>query len=157
MPSVFPASSMPSHLLRSQRPAVSALCAWGTLRAMDKISAMVCSAAESTLDCGALTTITPCLVAASTSMLSSPTPARATTTNCLPAANIAASTMVAERTMRACAPSRIACNSPADLFSCTSTIKPADRSRSRPASAISSAITIRLLMTAAPLHSRCTQ
>ena len=33
-PSVFSVSSTPSHLLRSQRPALSAAFAWGTLRYM---------------------------------------------------------------------------------------------------------------------------
>ncbi len=37
---------------------------------------MVCSAADSTLDCGAFTTMTPRRVAASTSTLSRPMPAR---------------------------------------------------------------------------------
>ena len=59
MPSVLSASSTPSHRLRSQRPATSAAWAWGTLRAWASSSAIVCSAAERMLDCGAFTTITP--------------------------------------------------------------------------------------------------
>ena len=59
MPSVLSASSTPSHLLRSQRPATSAEWAWGTLRAWASSSAIVCSAADTMLLCGALTTITP--------------------------------------------------------------------------------------------------
>ena len=59
MPSVLSASSTPSHLERSHRPAMSAAWAWGMLRAWASSSAMVCSAAERMLDCGALTTITP--------------------------------------------------------------------------------------------------
>ena len=59
MPSVLSASSTPSHAARSQRPAFSAACAWGTLRAWASSSAIVCSAAEMMLHCGALTTITP--------------------------------------------------------------------------------------------------
>ena len=43
------------------------------------MSAIVCSAALVMLEVGALTTMTPALVAASTSTLSRPTPARATT------------------------------------------------------------------------------
>ena len=43
------------------------------------MSATVCSAALVMLEVGALTTMTPALVAASTSTLSRPTPARATT------------------------------------------------------------------------------
>ena len=46
---------------------------------------MVCSAADTTLDCGALTTITPRRVAAATSTLSRPIPARPTTTRSTPA------------------------------------------------------------------------
>ena len=44
---------------RSQRPAMSAAWAWGTLRAWASSRAIVCSAADSMLDCGALTTMTP--------------------------------------------------------------------------------------------------
>ena len=84
MPSVLSASSTPSHFERSQRPAHSAAWAWGMLRAWASSSAIVCSAAERTFDCGAFTTITPCAVAASTSTLSSPMPARPTTTRSLP-------------------------------------------------------------------------
>ena len=46
------------------------------LRASASSSAIVCSAAVTTLDCGALATTIPRLVAASTSTLSTPTPAR---------------------------------------------------------------------------------
>ena len=65
-----PTSSAPSC------PRVSAACACGTLRASASSSAMVCSAAVITFDCGALATMIPRLVAASTSTLSTPTPAR---------------------------------------------------------------------------------
>ena len=64
---------------RSHEPAFSAACACGMFRACASSSAIVCSAAVMTLDCGALTTITPRRVAASTSTLSRPIPARATT------------------------------------------------------------------------------
>ncbi len=59
MPSVLSASSTPSQRLRSHRPATSAAWACGTLRAWASSSAIVCSAAETMLLCGALTTITP--------------------------------------------------------------------------------------------------
>ena len=52
---------------------------------------------------GALTTITPRAVAAGTSTLSSPTPARATTLSRVDAASTSASTLVAERTSSASA------------------------------------------------------
>ena len=50
------------------------------------------------LEVGALTTMTPDWVAAFTSTLSRPTPARATTLRFLAAASASASTLVAERT-----------------------------------------------------------
>ncbi len=103
-PSVLSASSTPSQRLRSQRPATSAAWACGTLRAEASSSAIVCSAAEMMLLCGALTTITPRLVAASTSTLSSPMPARPTTIRSDPAASTSSVTCVAERMISACAP-----------------------------------------------------
>src|SRR5699024_12493430 len=54
-------------------------CALPILRASDINIAIVCSAAELVLPSGAFTTITPFSVAASKSMLSTPTPARAIT------------------------------------------------------------------------------
>ena len=57
---------------------MSEACAWGTLRASAVSSAIVCSAAVITFDCGALATTIPRRVAASTSTLSTPTPARPT-------------------------------------------------------------------------------
>ena len=66
---------------------------------------MACSAAERMFDFGALTTITPRSVAAATSTLSSPMPARPTTSRSVPAASTSAVTLVAERMTRACAPS----------------------------------------------------
>ena len=77
MPSVFSYSSTPLNFERSQAPTVSDAWACGTLRASASSSASVCSAAVITFDCGALATMMPRLVAASTSTLSTPTPARA--------------------------------------------------------------------------------
>ena len=82
----------------------SAACACGTLRACASSNAIVCSAAEMMFDCGALTTITPRAVAASTSTLSSPIPARPTTIRSVPAASTSAVTWVAERMISASAP-----------------------------------------------------
>ena len=65
---------------------------------------MACSATERMFDVGALTTMTPRSVAASTSTLSSPTPARPTTASDVPAASTSAVTCVAERMMSARAP-----------------------------------------------------
>ena len=103
-PRVLPYSSTPSHGERSQAPAFRAAWAWGTLRAWASSSAMVCSAAERMFDWGALTTMTPRRVAAATSTLSRPMPARPTTTRSAPASSTSAVTLVAERTMRAAAP-----------------------------------------------------
>ena len=80
MPSVLPWSSTPSHRVRFHSPAWRSRSACGMLRACASSSAIVCSAADSTFDCGAFTTITPRRVAASTSTLSRPIPARPTTT-----------------------------------------------------------------------------
>ena len=57
-------------------PAISDAYACGMLRASASSSASVCSAAVTTFDCGAFATMIPRLVAASTSTLSTPTPAR---------------------------------------------------------------------------------
>ena len=66
---------MPENFDRSHFPPVSEAWACGRLRASPSSIAIVCSAAVITFDCGALATTTPCLVAAATSTLSTPTPA----------------------------------------------------------------------------------
>ena len=76
MPSVFSYSSTPENFERSHLPLVSDACAWGMLRASASSSAIVCSAAVTTFDSGALATTIPRRVAAATSTLSTPTPAR---------------------------------------------------------------------------------
>ena len=58
-------------------------------------------AADRAFDCGALQTRMPRAVAASTSTLSTPVPARPITRSCVPAAISSASTRVAERTTSA--------------------------------------------------------
>ena len=60
-------------------PAASDAGPAATLRSDASSRPTACSAALTMFECGALTTMTPALVAASTSTLSSPTPARATT------------------------------------------------------------------------------
>ena len=72
----LPSSSTPPHAERSQMPCLSAACACGMLRARAASSPIVCSAAEVTVDSGAFATTIPRLVAAATSTLSTPTPAR---------------------------------------------------------------------------------
>ncbi len=102
MPSTLSCSSTPPLPQRpfSQRPALSSQWACGMLRAQAMIRATVCSAALSTLLCGALTTTTPRLVASLTSTLSTPTPARPTTSSFSPAWSTSAVTFVAERMIR---------------------------------------------------------
>ena len=79
MPTVLPSSSTPVNELRFHCPARRLASAAGMCRAAASSSATACSAAETMFEVGALTTITPRAVAAGTSMLSRPTPARATT------------------------------------------------------------------------------
>ena len=67
------------------------------LRASASNSAIVCSAAVITFDCGAFATTIPRLVATSTSTLSIPTPARPTARNRVAFAISSASSLVAER------------------------------------------------------------
>ncbi len=102
-------------------PAFKAAWACGMLRACASNSAIACSAAETTLDCGALTTITPREVADATSTLSRPIPARPTTTKSVPAASTSAVTVVAERIISAAAPATAANKSSGDRFKRTST------------------------------------
>ena len=125
MPSVLPSSSTPSHCERSHRPSFSAAWAWGTLRACARTSAIVCSAAETMFDWGALTTMTPRRVAASRSTLSRPMPARPTTSSSSAASNTSAVTCVAERMISASAPgivssspSGVRCELDVDLVPC---------------------------------------
>ena len=131
-PRVLPCSSTPSHLDRSHLPATRAAWAWGMLRAWASSRAMACSAADRMFDWGALTTITPRSVAAATSTLSRPMPARPTTTRSVPAASTSAVTVVAERMTRAWAPTTADSSSSGDSPSCTSTWWPASAIRSRP-------------------------
>ena len=80
-PSVFSYTSTPPNRDRSHRCSVNDACACGMLRASANINAIVCSAAATMFDCGAFATMIPRLVAASTSTLSTPIPARPITFN----------------------------------------------------------------------------
>src|SRR5580692_5956252 len=142
-PSTLPCSSTPSHLERSHRPATRAAWAWGMLRAWASSRAMACSATERMLEVGALTTMTPRSVAAVTSTLSRPTPARPTTANVVPAASTSAVTCVAERMMSAWAPTIVSSSASGLSPSWTSTSWPASASRSRPLCAIFSVTSTR--------------
>ena len=92
------------NLDRCHSPALSEAIACGTLRATASSSPTACSAALTVFELGAFTTMTPALVAASTSTLSSPTPARATTRRFGACASASASILVALRTITASTP-----------------------------------------------------
>ena len=101
------------------------------------MSAIVCSAAESVLPVGVLTTITPRWVAASRSMLSTPLPARPITCSFEPASITALVTFVPERTISAWQ-SAIAFSSSASLGFSSSMTSASRLSRSMPSCAIGS-------------------
>ena len=103
MPATLSCSSTPVNADRFHCPACSDAAACGTFLATASSSAIACSAALVMFEVGALTTITPALVAASMSTLSRPTPARATTRSRGPCASASASIRVALRTMTASA------------------------------------------------------
>ena len=100
MPRVFSDNSVPVNFERSHLPAFMEAVAAAVLRAAASMRHMVCSAAETTLDSGALHTMTPRSVAASRSMLSTPTPARPMTFSFSPASMTSRVTVVALRTIR---------------------------------------------------------
>src|SRR5918993_1377273 len=139
IPRVLPYSSAPWKRLRSQRPSRRAAWAWGMLRAWARIRATVCSAAEMTFDWGALTTMIPSRVAAATSTLSRPMPARPTTLRSRPVSSTSASTRVADRTTRASTPTTAASSS-SRVMAVRASTSWAVRSSSTPASASGSAI-----------------
>ena len=102
-PATLSCSSTPVKADRFHWPACSEAMAWGTFRAAASSSATACSAALTMLEVGAFTTITPALVAASTSTLSRPTPARATTRSLGACSRASASMVVALRMITASA------------------------------------------------------
>ena len=102
MPSVFLKSSMPEKLLRSHWPALMEAAAWGTGRAPQRRCVKVSSAVAIVLPDGVFMTMTPRSVAASTSTLSTPTPARPTTLRSGAAAMTSAVIFDSERTAIAC-------------------------------------------------------
>ncbi len=100
-PSVLPHTSMPPNRLRSQRPSLSAACACGMLRAIASSRPTACSAADTMFEPGALATMMPRRVAAGTSTLSTPVPARPITFSLGACASSSSVTRVALRTIRA--------------------------------------------------------
>ena len=135
-PSTLPCSSTPSQRERSHFPATRAAWAWGMLRAIESSRATACSAADSTFDVGAFTTMTPRRVAAATSTLSSPIPARPTTMRSRPASSTSAVTWVSERMISAAAPGTAWRSSAGVRPIRMSTSWPASRRRTMPRSAI---------------------
>ena len=134
-PSVRPRSSTPLKLDRSHAPVRIDASAAETFRTIDRIKAIVSSAAETVLPAGAFTTATPRSVAASKSMLSTPTPARPMTRRCSACASISPQTLVALRTTRPCASFRASAKAGSDESSILITSKRASaRSGSRPVS-----------------------
>src|SRR5215211_1880455 len=136
-PIVFPYSSFPLKLERSHLPPASEAWAWGTLRHRASASASVCSAAATELDSGALATTIPRFVAASTSTLSTPVPARPITLSRSARPINSAVTLVPERISSASnSPIRLSSSS-SDISSPSSTSNSSRRS-STPDSAIGS-------------------
>ena len=104
IPRVFSNSSAPVYLERAHLPARRAACAGEIKRAEASSNEIASSAAETIFEVGALTTMTPAVVAAGISTLSSPTPARAITFKPFAAAIASASIFVAERINTASTP-----------------------------------------------------
>ena len=96
MPTTLSASSTPVYFDRFHSPAFNAEFAGTIFRALARSRPIASSAALTMFDVGALTTMTPACVAAATSTLSRPTPARATTFKRGAAAMASASTLVAD-------------------------------------------------------------
>ena len=99
-PSVLAYSSTPRNFDFSHLPPWVERSASGIWRASAIISEMACSAVVMELPNGVFMTMTPLAVAALTSMLSTPMPARPITRSLLAAASTFSVTLVAERTAR---------------------------------------------------------
>ena len=107
-PSFLPSSSKPVRPALGHSPAFMPASARGTWRASANSSDSACSAAASVLPSGAFITAMPFAVAASTSIVSTPAPARPITFSCLALAIASAVTCVEERTSNASTPSSAA-------------------------------------------------
>ena len=102
MASVFSYSSVPTNRLRSHSPSCMEAFACAMLRAQaSDEGAIVCSAADTRLEVGALHTMMPRSVAASTSTLSTTTPARPMTRSFSAASSTRSVTFVADLMIRA--------------------------------------------------------
>ena len=96
-PSVLPAISVPMYFFFSQIPCFMLAAACGIFRASANMRPMASSAAAAAFPCGVLMTRTPFSVAALTSMLSTPTPARPMILSLPGLARVAAVILLAER------------------------------------------------------------
>ncbi len=103
MPSVLPRSSVPCSVFFSHLPARVVVSARERCRASESISPKVCSATATALPPGVFITTMPRRVAASRSMLSTPTPARPITRSVRAWSRSLAFTSTAERTTSASA------------------------------------------------------
>src|SRR2546425_573912 len=105
IPMVLPRSSVPSNRLRSHSPRRIASAAHGMWRAWASSRPMACSAALTVLGPGAFITPMPRRVAACTSMLSTPGPARAITRQLGP--RVSRSAVLTGSVPRAVVPARL--------------------------------------------------
>ena len=153
-PSVLPSSWVPVNLLRSHFPDLRLSLALATLRARASISAMVCSAVETVLPPGVFITTMPWRVAAGTSMLSTPTPARTIALSRVWSSRTSAVSCVPDRIAIPSASFRAVCSaggSLASLVSTTTSIPGSARSRASPSSA-SLSVTSTRCVTIRDLH-----
>src|SRR6266852_4439213 len=118
-------------------------------RAIANIIAKVCSATAIAFAPGVFMTAMPCRVAASRSMLSTPTPARPITRSLRALASNSAVTSTAERTMSASADSSCPANLPSNCSGVT-TVQRASRSKSSADGEIFSATTTFMMNYRAP-------
>ena len=100
MPSVLLEISEPVNFDFSHLPPFIEAVAWGIERASESSMLMACSAVVTLLPPGVFITAMPRLVAASTSMLSTPMPARPMTRSFAAASTTSLVTVLALRTMR---------------------------------------------------------
>ena len=123
MPSVLARSSVPCRFFFSHLPACMVALAAGTLRASATMRPMVSSATATALAPGVFITTMPRRVAASASMLLTPTPARPITRNLGACAISSSPTCTALRTTSASASARAA-GKPSGNWSCVFTSQP---------------------------------
>ena len=135
-PNVLPYISVPINLLRFHSPASTEACDCAVCRLMASIRARVCSAVAMLFPCGVFITIMPRRVAASTSTLSIPTPARPITFSLVAAEITSASGLHPLRTISPSYSPMQAINSsldkPARSTYCTSGIPSSNASPSLP-------------------------